>query len=369
MPDAFLSQQEKLRYSRHLLLPEVGVGGQERLKAARVLVIGAGGLGSPIILYLAAAGVGTIGIVDFDSVEVSNLQRQILYIDEDLGAPKVVRAAERAHSLNPEIKIESHNIRLASDNTLELFEQYDIVIDGTDNFATRYLVNDACVLLKKPNIYGSIFRFEGQASVFVHDGAPCYRCLFPEPPAPDVVPNCAEGGVLGVMAGVIGCIQASEALKLIIGCGQSLAGQLLLYDALNMSIDKLTLLRSTTCPVCGPNPTITKLEDNHIYCAATLPSVQNIPLVNATHLKEEMKSESSPIILDVRTPEEVAQSCIEGSIHIPLAQLPERLQELDKNSDIVTYCKSGVRSQKAAQLLSEHGFERVRSLEGGIEAW
>ncbi|MBX9879182.1 MAG: molybdopterin-synthase adenylyltransferase MoeB [Candidatus Obscuribacterales bacterium] len=356
-----LSKSELLRYSRHLLLPELGTEGQERFKSARILVVGAGGLGSPVILYLAAAGVGKIGIVDFDKVDLSNLQRQIIYRNSDVGESKVKRASEHAQQLNPEIELVEHDFKLSSENAIELFNQYDVIIDGTDNFATRYLVNDACVLTNKPNVYGSIYRFEGQASVFVHDGGPCYRCIFPTPPPQDAVPNCAEGGVLGVMAGLIGCVQATEALKIVLNKGETLRGSLLLYDALSMKFDKLRVPRDPDCKICGSNPTITKLQDIVVTCSTNT--------VSASDLHSQIKSGDKLVLLDVRTPEEVAICRLENSINIPIAELQNRLNELDKQADIVVYCKSGARSAKAAELLTQHNFAHVRNLEGGILAW
>jgi adenylyltransferase/sulfurtransferase len=364
---ASLNKSELQRYSRHLLLPEVGIEGQERLKKARILVIGAGGLGSPTILYLAAAGVGTIGIVDFDQVDLSNLQRQIIYTNDDVSSSKVERAAARATSLNPEIQLQRHDVRLSSENALEIFSGYDIIVDGTDNFSTRYLVNDACVFSKKPNVYGAIYRFEGQASVFAHKDGPCYRCLFPDPPPPDAVPNCAEGGVLGVMAGIIGCIQATEALKIILGIGNSLSGKLLIYDSLAMNFDSVAIPKNPNCPICGTNPSIQKLEDITVTCES-----QQAPTtvsISATELERELKSGHKLLLLDVRTPQEVAISRIADSTHIELAELPNRLSELNSDADIVAYCKSGVRSNKAVQLLLEHGFKKARNLEGGITSW
>lgn len=361
-----LTKSELMRYSRHLLLPEVGLEGQVRIKNARVLVIGAGGLGSPVILYLAAAGVGTIGVVDFDQVDLSNLQRQIIYTNDDVSASKVERAATRAQSLNPEIRLQQHNERLTSENALDLFSKYDIIIDGTDNFSTRYLVNDACVLSKKPNVYGAIYRFEGQTSVFAHQDGPCYRCLFPDPPPPDAVPNCAEGGVLGVMAGIIGCIQATETLKIILGIGDSLAGKLLIYDALSMNFDSVTIPKNLKCPICGPNPTIKKLEDITVTCENQTRATKTI---TATDLDRDLKSGQNLVLLDVRTPQEVALSRIKNSVHIELAELANRLTELDKEADIIAYCKSGMRSAKAVQILLDHGFQKVRNLEGGFTSW
>lgn len=363
-----LSRLEFQRYSRHLLLPEIGSHGQLRLKAARVLVIGAGGLGSPVILYLAAAGVGCIGILDFDSVDLSNLQRQIIYDDSDRGRAKVERAAARAKALNPEIMIVQHNLRLTAENTLAIFGGYDLIVDGSDNFQTRYLVNDACVILNKPEIYASIYRFEGQASVFSYNQGPCYRCLFPEPPEPSAVPNCAEAGVLGVMAGVIGSIQASEALKVILDLGEILSGKLLLYDALLMRFDKLKIPRDPNCIVCGSDPKIKTLADTVFSCAPE-DDVVNAKSIGAKELHAELNSGRKLKLLDVRTYEEVALCRIPESVHIPLQELSSRYSELDKEEDMVLYCKSGVRSLKAMELLSGHGFNKMRNLTGGILAW
>lgn len=363
-----LSKSELLRYSRQLLLPEVGMEGQARLKKASVLVVGAGGLGSPLILYLAAAGFGTIGVVDFDRVDRSNLQRQIIYIDGDVGASKAERASEHAARLNPEISMVRHELRLSANNALDLLKNYDVIVDGTDNFSTRYLVNDACVLLKKPNVHGAIYRFEGQASVFSHQGGPCYRCLFPEPPQPDAVPNCAEGGVLGVMAGVIGCIQATEAIKIILGAGETLAGRLLLYDALGMRFDTLPIPKSKECPVCGESPRITKLEDIAVVCQDRDDSMKQ-KIITAIELQNELKQGRFLVLLDVRTPEEVALCRIPNSIHIPLAELTERIGELNAGDDIVLYCKSGARSMKAMHMLIDRGFQKARNLTGGIMSW
>lgn len=362
-----LSNSELLRYSRHLLLPELGLEGQERLKKASAVIIGAGGLGSPILLYLAASGVGKIAVVDFDTVDRSNLQRQIIYVDSDVGASKVERAAERAHQLNPEIEIIQHKLRLSAENALEILEAYDVVIDGSDNFATRYLVNDACVLLGKPNVHGSIFRFEGQASVFSYQGGPCYRCLFPEPPLADAVPNCAEAGVLGVMAGLIGSVQGTEAIKIILGLGETLSGKLLLYDALSMRFDTLEIPRNLDCTVCGNNPSIKGLKDTEFSCKPEEEKMSKV--ISVTELRKELDSGRSLILLDVRNASELALCRLPGSIHIPLNELPDRANEIDSNAEIVVYCKSGGRSMKALHYLSERGFANIRNLSGGITAW
>lgn len=364
-----LTQRELTRYSRHLILPEVGVEGQRRLKAARVLVVGAGGLGSPVCLYLAAAGVGTIGIVDFDTVDLSNLQRQILHSTDDVGSSKLKSAQKRLGAMSPDVKVVPHEEKLDATNAHRIIKQYDVVVDGTDNFATRYLINDACVFAKKPNVHGSIFRFEGQASVFAPDAGPCYRCLFPDPPPPDAVPNCAEGGVLGVLAGVIGSIQATEAIKVILGLGETLTGRLLIYDALEMRFDFLTLPRDPACPICGDAPTIKTLEDTVVSCAAAVAPPADANDVSPAQLKTALSTASPPFVLDVRNPEEYALCKIDGAVLIPLPQLADRLRELDREADIVVHCKSGIRSRKAAELLASKGFKHVRNLRGGILAW
>jgi adenylyltransferase/sulfurtransferase len=365
-----LSHAEMLRYSRHLLLPEVGVAGQRKLKAARVLTVGAGGLGSPLSLYLAAAGVGTIGIVDFDTVDLTNLQRQIVHGTSTLGRPKLDSAEERLTDLNPNVKIERHETRLTSLNAMEILRDYDIVVDGTDNFPTRYLVNDACVLLGKPNVYGSIFRFEGQASLFYAEEGPCYRCLYSEPPPPGLVPSCAEGGVLGVLPGIIGSIQALETIKWIIGAGNSLIGRLLLFDALRLRFRELELRKDPACPICGTNPTIRELIDYEAFCGiGTEPSYAG-PEITVEELKAELDRPGQDIVLiDVREPHEWEIAHIEGARLIPLNQLPERLGELDGHSEIVTHCHHGARSMKALEIMKGAGFSKVRSLAGGIDAW
>jgi sulfur-carrier protein adenylyltransferase/sulfurtransferase len=371
-----LTTRELTRYSRHLILPEVGSEGQRRLKAARVLVVGAGGLGSPVCLYLAAAGVGTIGIVDFDTVDLSNLQRQILHSTDDVGTSKLKSAQKRLGAMSPDVKVVPHEEKLDASNAHRIIKQYDVVVDGTDNFATRYLINDACVFAKKPNVHGSIFRFEGQASVFAPDQGPCYRCLFPDPPPPDAVPNCAEGGVLGVLAGVIGSIQATETIKVILGLGETLIGRLLIYDALEMRFDFLTLPRDPACPICGNAPTIKTLEDTVVSCAAAMPPSADATdnalaedEVSATDLRTALSAPKPPFVLDVRNPEEYALCKIDGSTLIPLPQLADRLNELDSKADIVVHCKSGVRSRKAIDLLASKGFTHLRNLRGGILAW
>jgi molybdopterin/thiamine biosynthesis adenylyltransferase/rhodanese-related sulfurtransferase/molybdopterin converting factor small subunit len=365
-----LSHAEVLRYSRHLLLPEVGLAGQRKLKSARVLTIGAGGLGSPLTLYLAAAGVGTIGIVDFDVVDLTNLQRQIVHGTATLGRPKLESAEARLTDVNPNVRIEKHEARLTSDNALEILGEYDIVVDGSDNFPTRYLVNDACVLLGKPNVYGSIFRFEGQASVFYAKEGPCYRCLYAEPPPPGLVPSCAEGGVLGVLPGIIGSIQALETIKWIIGAGESLVGRLLLFDALKLRFRELQLRKDPACPICGEQPTIHELIDYEAFCGIGAEPAYAGPEISAEELRREMDQKGSDLMLiDVREPHEWDIAHIEEARLIPLGQLPERLGELDGHAEIVTHCHHGLRSMKALALLKGAGFSRVRSLAGGIDAW
>jgi MoaD family protein len=371
---AELSRDEVQRYSRHLIMPEVGMEGQRKLKAARVLCIGAGGLGAPASMYLAAAGVGTLGLVDFDKVDASNLHRQIIYGTHDVGRRKLEASRDRLTEMNPSVKVVLHEGALTSKNALDVLRDYDVILDGTDNFQTRYLVNDACVLLGKPNAYGSIFRFDGQASVFAVKDGPCYRCLYPEPPPPGLVPSCAEGGVLGVLPGIIGIIQATEAVKLIIGAGQPLIGRLLLYDALQMRFRELKLRRDVECPVCGDNPTIHELIDYDAFCGVTPPSTaapaaSGVPEVSAEELKAQMDSGKDVFILDVREPNEYQICRIEGSTLIPLGEVAVRSAELDKNRDMVVHCKMGGRSAKAVALLQERGFTRVRNLTGGILAW
>ena len=367
-----LTPEDIQRYSRHLILPEVGVEGQRRLKAASVLLIGAGGLGSPAGLYLAAAGVGRLGVVDFDAVDFSNLQRQILHGTADVGRSKLQSAKDRLLAINPELDVETYETALTSKNALDLFRGYDVVLDGTDNFPTRYLVNDACVLLKKPNAYGSIFRFEGQASVFALPGGPCYRCLYPEPPPPGLVPSCAEGGVLGVLPGVIGTIQATEAIKLILGIGQTLAGRLLLYDAFTMRFRELKLRRDPDCPVCGDHPTVTALIDYEQFCGVAPAPSGPVAETTVNELKARIDRGDVPFILDVREPNEFQICRIPGSTLIPLGELPRRLSELpsgDHAPDIVVHCKMGGRSAKAVRQLTEKGFTRVQNLKGGILEW
>ncbi len=372
---ATLSPSEIQRYARHLIMPEVAMDGQKRLKAAKVLCIGAGGLGSPLALYLAAAGVGTLGLVDFDVVDVSNLQRQILHATPDVGRPKIDSAREKLLALNPDMDIPRHDAPIDSSNALEIFAQYDVIVDGTDNFPTRYLVNDACVLLSKPNVYGSIFRFDGQASVFFPPHGPCYRCLYPVPPPPDLVPNCAEGGVLGILPGLIGVVQATETVKLILGTGRPLIGRLMLYDALDMSVRELKIRKNPKCPICGPNPTITGLIDYQEFCgvrgaeAAPSASTEDGEVLSALELKAMLDRGDRPFILDVRNPPEIEICRIDGSTVIPLPELASRLDELDRSVPMVVHCKSGARSAKAIALLREAGFTRLKNLTGGILAW
>ncbi len=368
-----LSPNEVARYSRHLIMPEVGVEGQQRLKASSVLLIGAGGLGSPLGLYLAAAGVGRIGLIDFDVVDFSNLQRQVLHGTPDVGRPKLHSARDRLRAINPEVRLDLYEARLSSANALQLFEPYDIVIDGTDNFPTRYLVNDACVLLKKPNVYGSIFRFDGQASVFYPGKGPCYRCLYPEPPPPGEVPSCAEGGVLGILPGLIGCVQATEAVKLILGKGTPLVGRLLLYDALEMTFREFKVRRNPKCPTCGDHPTVTKLIDYEQFCGMRGQEAPAVTSADGETTVEELKARidrgEKVFILDVRNPPEYQICRIPGSTLLPLPELPQRLGELDKNREMVVHCKSGMRSQKAIAFLRQHGFTKLSNLQGGILAW
>ncbi len=371
-PSTRLSKQEILRYSRHLIMPEVGMEGQLKLKKAKVLCIGTGGLGAPLGLYLAAAGVGRIGLVDFDTVDFTNLQRQVLFGTSDVGRPKITAAADRLRNLNPEIRIDAYETHLTSDNALELFKDYDIIVDGTDNFPTRYLVNDACVILGKPNVYGSIFRFEGQITVFGYPDGPCYRCLYPEPPPPGLVPSCAEGGVLGVLPGIVGTIQAAETLKLIIGKGQPLVGRLLLFDALAMKFRELKLRKNPECPVCGTHPTVTKLIDYAEFCGIRgeeAPStVTNIPEISPRDLKSRLDKGDDLYILDVREPHEYDICNLNGHL-IPLGELPRRVHELDSSREIVAHCRSGKRSAEAVEFLQKAGFRKIWNLKGGILAW
>ena len=368
-----LSNEEVQRYSRHLIMPEVGMDGQQKLKAARVLCIGAGGLGSPVAMYLAAAGVGTLGMIDFDVVDFSNLQRQIIHGTPDVGRLKLQSANDRIQAINPNVQVECYETALSSQNALELFEPYDIIVDGTDNFPTRYLVNDACVLLGKPNVYGSIFRFEGQASVFATKDGPCYRCLYPEPPPPGLVPSCAEGGVLGVLPGIVGTIQATEAIKLIIGVGEPLIGRFLIFDALRMRFRELRLRRDPECPVCGDRPTVRELINYEQFCgvapAAQTSAPATVEETTVEELKRRFDAGDDTFLLDVREPQEYQICTIPRSTLIPLGDLPSRLSELEGRRNIVVHCKSGVRSAKAVKLLREAGFVDAVNLQGGILDW
>ena len=361
-----LSNEERVRYSRHLTMPEVGIDGQRRLKAAHVLCIGAGGLGSPAALYLAAAGVGTIGIVDFDDVDLSNLQRQILHGTKDIGRSKLKSARDRLRDANPNIEVELHECRFSSENASELVARYHLVVDGSDNFPTRYLSNDVCVFARRPNIYGSIFRFDGQSSVFApHLGGPCYRCLFPEPPAPGTIPNCAEAGVLGVLPGIIGMVQAIEAIKLILGVGEPLIGRLLHFEALKMKFRELKLRRDPQCPVCGDAPTITAPIDYEQFCGIAA----DVPAISVHDLKRKRDVREAIQLIDVREPFEFEIARIDGAKLIPLGQLVNRLHELKRNGQTVVHCHTGMRSAQAVQMLRQTGFTNVYNLEGGIDAW
>ena len=371
-PPVSLSKEEILRYSRHLIIPEVGMDGQLKLKNASVCLIGTGGLGAPLGLYLAAAGIGRIGLVDFDVVDFTNLQRQVIHGTKDVGKKKLDSAAETMHDINPYVELEKHETALTSENALDILKNYDIVIDGTDNFPTRYLVNDACVLLGKPNVYGSIFRFEGQATVFAYEGGPCYRCLYPEPPPPGLVPSCAEGGVLGILPGTIGLIQATEAVKLILGIGEPLVGRLLLYDALGMRFRELKLRKNPECPVCGDHPTITKLIDYQEFCG--IPQQPQAPVaaegeIDVTEVKAKIDRHEPFVLIDVREPHEWQIGHIPYAKLIPLGELPKRVNELNTADEIVAHCKSGVRSAKAVDFLKQAGFKKVRNMKGGILAW
>jgi sulfur-carrier protein adenylyltransferase/sulfurtransferase len=368
---AALTNDEILRYSRHLIMPEVGMEGQQKLKAARVLCIGAGGLGSPLALYLTAAGVGTLGIVDFDVVDYTNLQRQIIHTTADVGRKKLESAAEKLKAINPFLNLRTFETKLTSANALELFRDFDIIADGTDNFPTRYLVNDACVLTGKPNVYGSIFRFEGQASVFATEVGPCYRCLYPEPPPPGLVPSCAEGGVLGILPGLVGVIQATETIKLILGRGDSLIGRLLLVDALGMKFRELKLRKNPDCPACGTHPTVKELIDYNEFCGIRgeeAPAMTDIPAISVEELKQKLDAKQDIFILDVREPHEYDICNIKGYL-IPVGDLPKRVSELDSSREIVAHCRSGVRSAKAVNFLRAAGFKKVYNLTGGILAW
>ncbi len=377
LPD--LERDELYRYARHLALPDVGLEGQQRLKAGSVLCVGAGGLGSPLCLYLAAAGVGTIGIVDFDVVDESNLQRQLLHGTSDVGRSKLESAMDRLRDVNPHVRVEPHAARLSSDNALDILEGYDVVVDGTDNFPTRYLVNDACVLLGKPNVYGSVFRWEGQVSVFSTPEGPCYRCLFREPPPPGLVPNCAEGGVLGALPGIIGAAQAMETIKLLLGVGRTLEGRLAIFDALEMTWREVALRRNPACPVCGDDPTVTELIDYEVFCGVKASGAPlgesaaegDVSEVDASELRERLEGDAPPYLVDVREPWEWAVSNLadRGARLIPLDELAVRLEEIPDDRPVVTYCRSGARSARAARRLVDAGRHDVASLTGGIEAW
>lgn len=366
---AQLTPEERARYSRHLIMPEVTLDGQRRLKAARVLCIGAGGLGSPAVLYLAAAGVGTIGLIDADRVELSNLQRQLLHGTADVGQPKLESARDRVREVNPNVEVQLHHGRFTSANAMEIVPDYDVVVDGSDNFPTRYLSSDVCVFARKPNIYGSVFRFDGQTTVFApHLGGPCYRCLFPEPPAAGTVPNCAEAGVLGVLPGVVGMLQAIEAIKLILGLGDSLLGRLLHFDALKMKFREFKLRRDSECPVCGENPTITAPIDYEQFCGAT-DNTATVPEISVGELKRKQDAGETYLLLDVREPNEYEIARIEGAKLIPLGQLAARVEELRDGREIVIHCHSGMRSAHAVQMLRKAGLQNVFNLAGGIDAW
>ncbi len=373
-PAVALSKEEILRYSRHLIMPEVGMDGQLKLKQAKVLLIGTGGLGSPLGLYLAAAGVGRIGLVDFDVVDFTNLQRQIIHATKDVGRKKLDSAIEAMADLNPHIQLDRHEVALTSENAMAILKDYDIVVDGTDNFPTRYLVNDACVLSGKPNVYGSIFRFEGQATVFAYPGGPCYRCLYPEPPPPGLVPSCAEGGVLGILPGLIGVVQATETVKLILGAGDLLVGRLMLYDALAMRFRELKLRRNPECPVCGDHPTVRELIDYHQFCG--VPQHEPAPPpglaegeIDPVEVKARQDRGDRFTLIDVREPHEYQICRIPGARLIPLGELPRRVHELDSADEIVAHCKSGIRSAKAVDFLKQAGFRKVKNMKGGILAW
>ena len=378
LPD--LSREELARYARHVILPDVGIDGQRRLKAARVLLVGAGGLGSPAAMYLAAAGIGTIGIVDSDVVDASNLQRQILHATADTGRPKVESAKDRLRAINPNVSVEMHHARLTSANALAILERYDVVVDGADNFPTRYLVNDACVLLGKPNAFGAIFRFEGQASVFGAKNGPCYRCVYPEPPPPGLVPSCAEAGVFGILPGVIGTIQATETIKLILGVGETLVGRLLVYDAMRMAFRELRVPKDPDCPVCGPHPTVRALIDYDEFCggkAAEEPPAEAAPaapghvepIITVDELKARWDRGDRPFLLDVREVVEHQLVRLEGALLMPLGELIARQHELDPDREIVVYCHHGNRSGRATAYLRHNGFPHARNLRGGIEEW
>lgn len=374
-----LSRDELRRYSRHLILPQVGLEGQQRLKEASVIIVGTGGLGSPIALYLAAAGVGRIGLVDYDVVDVTNLQRQIVHSDATIGIPKVISAAQRLRDLNPLVTIETHDAPLTSRNALEVLSPYDVILDGTDNFPTRYLLNDAAVLLGKPLVYGSVYRFEGQVSVFAAAGGPCYRCLLPEPPPPHLVPSCAEAGVLGILPGTIGTLQATEAIKLILGIGEPLIGRLLLYDALDMTFDTITIPRRPNCPVCGDSPTITRLIDYEQFCGApahgqseyqqTWRAESGIRSLTPAEVKALLERDEPVLLLDIREPYELWLSRLEGALNIPLSEMDTRWQEIPADRPVIVFCHHGIRSARLIRRLQAHGRHNLINLEGGIDAW
>ena len=362
-----LSEAERSRYARHLTLPEVGPEGQRRLKASRVLCLGAGGLGSPVTMFLAAAGIGEIGLVDDDRVDFSNLQRQILHGTSDVGRLKIESARDRLAEINPEVRVTIFETRFTAENAAAIAEPYDLIIDGTDNFPTRYLSNDLAVLTKKPNVYGSIYRFEGQVSVFApHLGGPCYRCLFPEPPAPGLVPSCAEGGVLGILPGIVGAMQANEAVKLLLGLGDPLIGRLVHFDALAFRFREIKLRRDPDCAVCGDSPTLTKLQDLEFTCDMNPPS---LPEIDVHQLKDRLAQGTPFVLLDVREPAEIEVACLPGSVKIPLGELPTRISELDPSAETIIHCKAGGRSAKALQLLLDSGFTKACHVQGGINAW
>lgn len=373
-----LSHEEVRRYSRHLIIPEVGIQGQRKLKAASVLLIGTGGLGSPLALYLAAAGIGRIGLVDYDVVDETNLQRQVIHHTSDVGKPKLESAATKLADINPYVVIEKHSTPLTSENALDILKDYDVIIDGTDNFPTRYLVNDACVILGKPNIYGSIFRFEGQLSVFYAKEGPCYRCLFPEPPPPGLVPSCAEGGVLGILPGTIGTLQATEAIKFILGIGKPMIGRMMLYDALNMTFDTIKLRKNPACPVCGEHPTITHLIDYEEFCGVPAHdrseykeknALHNVRSINVHDLKARLDAGDNIVVLDVRDPHEWEISEIKGSLRIPKSQVVARANEIPRDKEVIVQCKTGIRSRDSILMLQEKGFTNLVNLVGGINAW
>lgn len=378
--DIHLSHEEVKRYSRHLIMPEVAMEGQKKLKAAKILLVGTGGLGSPTALYLAAAGIGTIGLVDYDVVDLTNLQRQVIHGTKDIGHPKIESAATTLADINPHVNIIKHEVPLSSDNALAIIKDYDIVIDGTDNFPTRYLVNDACVMLGKINVYGSIFRFEGQVSVFGAKDGPCYRCMFPAPPPPGLVPNCAEGGVLGILPGTIGTLQATEAIKIILGIGEPLIGRLLLYDALDMSFDTVKVRKNDQCPVCGSNPTITELIDYEDFCGVPAhdhsayergetEGLKPVPAISATELHKRLNSGESLVVIDVRDPHELDISQLDFAQHIQQNTVKQHLHEIPQDIPVVVMCRTGVRSGDVVRVLENEGYENAMNLAGGINAW